>query len=159
MAYMSPEQLLACDPKNQEYSPESLDEQSDVYSLGVVLWELLFGRRPFKDPKMLQDWSATLNSCVEARRDDPCIDQWIPKELANSPLVETLRKCIAFDPDERFKNADQLHSEMRLSLNPKAKKILRPSKAGIIGWMQKHPLLAAVLILLLFLLVDGFQYQ
>ena len=48
LAYMSPEQLEACDPSHPR-QPEDLDGRSDVYSLGVMLWELLTLRRPFAE--------------------------------------------------------------------------------------------------------------
>ena len=48
LAYMSPEQLEACHPLLGG-SPRQVREPSDVYALGVLLWELLCGRRPFRD--------------------------------------------------------------------------------------------------------------
>ena len=45
---MSPEQLEAFNPAH-ERAADSLDGRSDIYSLGVTLWELLAGTRPFVD--------------------------------------------------------------------------------------------------------------
>ena len=65
VAYMSPEQLEACNPAH-ERKPESLDGRSDLYSLAIVLWELLTGERPFADEQLAAGWGATL-----ARNDRP----------------------------------------------------------------------------------------
>ncbi len=48
LAYMSPEHLDAFNPANPT-SPEAVDERSDLYSLGVTLFELFHLRRPFPD--------------------------------------------------------------------------------------------------------------
>jgi serine/threonine protein kinase len=48
LAYMSPEQLEACHPLLGG-SPRGVREPSDIYAVGVMLWELLAGRRPFRD--------------------------------------------------------------------------------------------------------------
>ena len=48
LSYMSPEQLMACRPGHTQ-DAANLDTRSDIYSLAVVLWELLTGRKPFDD--------------------------------------------------------------------------------------------------------------
>ena len=48
LAYMSPEQLEAFNPAHGR-DPGDLDGRADLYSLCIVLWELLAGRRPFPD--------------------------------------------------------------------------------------------------------------
>ena len=67
LAYMSPEQLEACNPAH-ERSADDLDGRSDIYSLGVLLWELLTGHRPFSDDKVGGRWSALLETMVAQRR-------------------------------------------------------------------------------------------
>ena len=57
LAYMSPEQLEACHPVHQT-TPEDLDARSDIYSLGILLWELLCGQRPFPNLAWGAQWSS-----------------------------------------------------------------------------------------------------
>ena len=58
LAYMSPEQLEACQPSASRAGPRSSIGRSDLYSLGIVLWELLTGFRPFRDEAVEGGWSA-----------------------------------------------------------------------------------------------------
>ena len=67
LAYMSPEQLEACDPTHAR-PPEELDGRSDLYSLGILLWELLTGHRPFSEQNLSGGWSAILETMVERRK-------------------------------------------------------------------------------------------
>ena len=67
LAYMSPEQLEACDPA-QPRQPDDLDGRSDMYSLGVLLWELLTGRRPFTEDGLAASWSQVLPKMTAMRR-------------------------------------------------------------------------------------------
>jgi hypothetical protein len=55
LAYMSPEQVEAYNP-DHDRRPDELDGRSDVYSLGIVLWELLTGSRPFADENFEGTW-------------------------------------------------------------------------------------------------------
>ena len=89
LAYMSPEQLEACNPAHQRL-PDELDGRSDVYSLGVLLWELLTGARPFADHTVSGNWSQTLTAMVEQRREGPgaaaqrCC-RWIARRACAAP--------------------------------------------------------------------------
>ena len=67
LAYMSPEQIEACNPVSGR-TADDLDSRSDIYSLGVMLWELLTGNRPFEDTQPGADWTGTLNTMLATRR-------------------------------------------------------------------------------------------
>ena len=66
LAYMSPEQISACHPVLGGAAAD-VRESSDVYSLGVVLWEMLTGKRPFADPTPSSNWSGMLQRMVDQR--------------------------------------------------------------------------------------------
>jgi eukaryotic-like serine/threonine-protein kinase len=86
-AYMSPEQVRG-DP---------LTLQSDQFGLGVMLVELLAGRRPFDAESVMQ----TLDNI--ARADPPA-----ELELLDAPLAAILGCCLARDPGERYPGAEEL---------------------------------------------------
>ena len=67
LAYMSPEQLEAFNPASAREAGD-LDGRSDLYSLCIILWELLTGRRPFRDDGLGENWARTLAGMTEQRR-------------------------------------------------------------------------------------------
>ena len=67
LAYMSPEQIEAYNP-DHDRKPDDLDGRSDVYSLGVVLWELLTGSRPFGEEHLEGSWNETLKHLTARRK-------------------------------------------------------------------------------------------
>ena len=92
-AYMSPEQCRS----------EPVDERSDVYSLGIVVYEMLAGRRPF-----MGDTDATTGSTREKIRweqihaDPPPLRAFNPKA---PPGVEAvLRRALAKERQDRWPN-------------------------------------------------------
>ena len=88
-AYMAPEQA--------EGKP--VDERSDVFSFGAVLYELLSGRRAFAGDSVAAVLSAVL-------RDDP-----VPFE-APSSLKRVVLRCLKKDPDERFQTITEVKTAL-----------------------------------------------
>jgi eukaryotic-like serine/threonine-protein kinase len=95
-AYMSPEQIMGL---------EAVDGRSDVFSAGVVLYELLAGRRPF-------DGDTTPTIVMKILNAEPpaldTIDPSIPPQLA-SIVTRALHK----DPAQRFQTAAELARELQ----------------------------------------------
>ncbi|MCR4430115.1 MAG: Stk1 family PASTA domain-containing Ser/Thr kinase [Tepidanaerobacteraceae bacterium] len=92
--YFSPEQARS----------EMVDERSDIYSLGVVLYEALAGRLPFEGQtpvaialKQIQDDPLPLSDVVSG----------FPEELDS-----IIRRCMAKLPDDRFQSAAELKKEL-----------------------------------------------
>lgn len=146
LAYMSPEQLEACNPKHDR-QPEELDGRSDIYSLGVVLWELLTGSRPFGKEEASSDWAATLESMTQRRRhgiDADTLSQ-LPDDLLPG-LREVLARCLEGDLDERFPTAEELTKQLHLCLQPNVQRLMQPSQRSWYRWARRHPLIATASI-------------
>lgn len=93
--YMSPEQVRGFD----------LDGRSDLFSLGVVLWELLSGEKPFAGDSV----SSVLFRIVheEPRDITPHLGR-VP-----APLAEFLKRSLAKDPDGRFPDGEAFAKALR----------------------------------------------
>lgn len=89
-AYMSPEQVLG----------DKLDARSDIFSLGVVLYQMLTGKKPFvEDEKKSAMHKIRLEKHESARKINP----EIPRELSN-----IIDRCLEKQPRDRWRSAQHL---------------------------------------------------
>ncbi len=143
LAYMSPEQLEACNPSH-ERTPDQLDGRSDLYSLGVMLWELLFGRRPFFDEQLERGWSTTLDLMTERRQAGVPLEELDGAHDETSRQVQqVLLRCLQPNRDDRYASGDELARDLLLCLQPRTQNLLRPPPAS--RWrevVRKHPILS-----------------
>jgi serine/threonine protein kinase/Tfp pilus assembly protein PilF len=104
VAYMSPEQLAAF----QTGDKEKITQRSDLYSLGVILFELLTGRHPFK---VLGRGLVMFRAMLEERRaTPPSLRDHNPQV---SPAVETIvQHLLAPDPQKRYRSAAQVVTDL-----------------------------------------------
>jgi TolB-like protein/Tfp pilus assembly protein PilF len=110
LAYMSPEQIQGGD----------VDARSDIFSFGVVLYEMLTGRLPFRG----EHEAAVMYSIVNEEPDVPLkYRSDTPAELERI-ILRTLEK----DPEDRFQHADDLVSELR-RLKKQTSRVVRPEAA------------------------------
>jgi serine/threonine protein kinase len=148
LAYMSPEQLEACNPRHPR-APESLDGRSDIYALGIVLWELLTSQRPFQDHQLAEGWPATVEAMTARRLAGLQDSHWsqLPSHVPHC-LQSILRRCLAPAPEDRYSTAGQLAAHLRRCLHPEAERVFAPPR----GWRAltaRWPMLAMVLTLLI----------
>lgn len=92
LPYMAPEQIR-CDPATP---------RSDIWSLGVMMYELFAGRRPFMG-------QSADNLKYEIEFFDPPEIETLP-----SPLNRILKRCLEKDPARRFQTAAELATALRL---------------------------------------------
>jgi len=100
--YMSPEQGKG----------EKLGERSDLFSLGVIFYELVTGQSPFYSDTPL----ATLWKRMQEKAKPLCeVDPAIPK-----PLSDIVAKAMEIEPADRFASAGEMAQQLELYLGPSA---------------------------------------
>ena len=95
LAYMSPEQVRG----------QPADARSDIFSFGIVLYEMLTGVHPFQRPHAMETASAIL-------RDEPAP---LARHVKEAPelLEHVVGKALAKDPEERYQSARELKTDLR----------------------------------------------
>jgi serine/threonine protein kinase len=149
LAYMSPEQLEACNPRHERQAA-SLDGRSDLYSLGVLTWELLWGERPFDDDGDPPEWSPRLEAMTTRRERGPVVTVEQRQAIKAAPgLDDVLLRCLTAEPDQRFPTGQELAHAFDLCLQPEAQRLLGGFHAGWKRWARRYPLFAVVVITVL----------
>lgn len=145
--YMAPEQAAG---KSSASTP-----QSDIYSLGAILYELLSGRPAFQ--------GETLQSILnQAQQADP-----LPPRRLNPSTPEDLQsicmKCLQKEPERRYASAQEFADDLGRFLESKpvlARPVSRLERTWL--WCRRRPLLAAMstgLFLAVLLGVTGILWQ
>ncbi len=99
--YMSPEQLRG----------GLLDARVDIYATGVVLYELLTGEQPFRDPSL-----AVLSANIQYRPATPLRDK---RPEVPAALATCVHRCLEKDPARRFANAGALQVALHRATKPR----------------------------------------
>ncbi|MGB7341491.1 MAG: serine/threonine-protein kinase [Phototrophicaceae bacterium] len=98
-AYMSPEQATG----------DEIDYRSDIYALGIILFELLTGRPPFDD-------ESTVSILLKhVQTPPPSVSQYMDK--INPELDNVLNKVLAKKPNDRYQSAKALKLALEAAIN------------------------------------------
>ena len=99
-AYMSPEQARG----------KAADRRSDIWAFGVVLWELLTGKRLFSEATMSDTLAAVLREEID-------LDA-LPSSTPTA-LQRLLRRCLERDPTQRLQHIGDARLELEEALSPR----------------------------------------
>ena len=133
--YMSPEQVQS----------KGVDQRTDIYSLGVILFEMVAGRPPFSGKTPL---SVAVKHQTEIPPDPRDFNAHVPEELSRLIL-----RCMEKDKAERYQNASEILDELN-RIGQKKSTLQKPATDDKISTLRKSPrpsnkkwLIPAVLIL------------
>jgi eukaryotic-like serine/threonine-protein kinase len=109
--YMSPEQAKG----------EKADARSDLFTVGVIFFELLTGQQPYRSETVMQTLvKRTKERAIQTRDLDPSIPQYISDVVA---------KCLEINPDQRYQSAAQILRD----LDPNAAKQIKETDPFYMG--------------------------
>jgi serine/threonine protein kinase len=129
-AYLSPEQA--------EGDSRQIDSRSDVYSLGVVFYEVLTGERPFRGNRRM----LLLQVLEDEPRAPRRLNDRIPRDLETICL-----RAMAKSPAKRYQTASDLADDLRRYLRGDAI-LARPMSVAerLKHWCRRNPLAASLLV-------------
>ncbi|HEY1860951.1 MAG TPA: protein kinase, partial [Gemmataceae bacterium] len=111
LPYMSPEHLAATDAKPSVPS-SALDARSDLFSLGVLLYELLTGVHPF-GPVSLKLSADEVRAHLRQRHEEGPRPLCRLNPRVNKTLARVVERCLAADPADRPQSAAELARQLR----------------------------------------------
>jgi len=137
LAYMSPEQLLG----------GQVDARADIFSAGVVLYEMLTAVNPFQRPTPAATASAILNESPYP------ITRYV--EAVPEVLQHTVKRMLARDPDQRFSSIHEVRTNLGEVLRD-SQQVTRPVQEAALR--SRRPIMARVWALAVLLLAGATAY-
>jgi eukaryotic-like serine/threonine-protein kinase len=143
VAYMAPEHLRALAFRSPR-SVREVDHRSDLYSLGMVLYEMVTGHGPFEHVASYTPLPALIEAMAVER------GRTVPSLRARRPdvpwgLESITRKCLAPDPAQRYQHAEDLAEDLRRFLDDRplryAPELSRTERVR--KWLRRHPRLTS----------------
>jgi serine/threonine-protein kinase len=137
LPYMSPEELRG----------ERADHRTDLYSFGVVLYEMATGRRPFEEKQ-----STALTAAIVQKPPEP---PWTYNRRISPGLVNIIIKALDKDPEHRYQTARDMRVDLERLTAPVSVTAPLRKRSRAVSWPRATVGVAAVLAILFALNVGG----
>ena len=95
--YMAPEQIRG----------DRVDARTDIYALGIIMYEMITGKVPFDRPNSVNILMAHVNE------EAPPMRQMNPNINLTPAIEDTVGRCMAKDPDQRFRSMDEVLAALK----------------------------------------------
>ncbi len=119
LPYMPPEQLRSV--VTEELEEESLgDPRSDIFSMGVILYELLASRLPFGDQSPSEEAAVSAARILDQQKAG-CEPLSAINQLVDPQLALLVHQCLQLQPEHRIQSAQELASLLRARLTRAAR--------------------------------------
>lgn len=146
IVYMAPEQLEATDA---EYTGlvRPLDERTDLYSLGIILFELLTGRHPFGPIDWKQPPQELRHTLLKLQSTGPrSLTELAPQ--VDAKLAAIVQRCLAYEPKLRYPSGAELAADLDKYLAPtqRVQQRVRRRWPWLVGGAMAAALLLAVAV-------------
>ncbi len=151
--YASPEQIQG----------KTLSVQSDLFSLGVIAFEILTGHHPFPHRNALEREqhvvSGKLLKISQRTTQESVLDTHldnIPNSQLEGDLENILRKALAADPSQRYNAVNDFAQDLRNFLENRPIKARKPSLIYVAyKWVQRHKAISIISIFSVLSLVSA----
>ncbi len=128
--YMAPEHLESL----AEGISDRVDRRSDIYGLGVLLYEAVAGKKPFVPPRKTQSMIEALLHAADDRRHDPGY-LFHGESDVPPPLRAVIKRCLEPDPDDRYQRAGELAADLHAIADDLS---LRHAREPIVSRMSRR---------------------
>jgi serine/threonine protein kinase/predicted Zn-dependent protease len=131
--YMAPEHLQAL----AEGCSDRVDRRTDIYGLGMVLYEALIGNRPFQSPRRGASVVETLLRAADERRRLVPLVREIRPDIPPA-LEAVIRRCLQPAPEDRYQRAADLAVDLHGVANDRPLVYARePLTSRVAGWFRR----------------------
>ena len=147
LPYMAPEQVRTT-VFHATTEDARIDQRCDIYSTGLLLYQLLTGEHPFGPISWNRPREDVANELLTYQQQGPNTSalRAIGLDAASAKVIE---RCLAFDPGQRYQSAGDLAADLRRCVT-RRRRFRR--------WRAAHPRVIASVVLCMVLVLAGVSY-